>query len=329
MMTKCPKCGFTQPKDKFCANCGVDIELFEPQKSPLYKQIFRSTGLQLLFLFALIAIMTSIIYSPDNQIKPSQSKLTSRPSATLPPPVAKSKPSLKASQALKKEKKSKTKDQTSPQPVNTVSKVIKPQPPFKEVIKVAAVQPPPPIPPKVNTIHVRFAEVPQAVLNDVVFKNSVLGEDNHLRAGAYPLGKRLSKITQMIPGLSLLPGTRSNKLPMPNDESMNFQFLHAEEGQEYGLQFRLYIQLNSGELNIELEGMVNLKSMSGDNIYNASLQASYTLPQDQVLIIEVAIPPMPMDENHISSLSGTPLSIMSRTDFLDGQTSLVILAQTR
>jgi hypothetical protein len=29
---KCPKCGFDQPSDRFCANCGVDVALYVPQK---------------------------------------------------------------------------------------------------------------------------------------------------------------------------------------------------------------------------------------------------------------------------------------------------------
>lgn len=28
MMINCPKCGFNQPKDEFCANCGVDMDVF-------------------------------------------------------------------------------------------------------------------------------------------------------------------------------------------------------------------------------------------------------------------------------------------------------------
>ena len=110
---------------------------------------------------------------------------------------------------------------------------------------------------------------------------------------------------------------------------LTFQFLHTDEGgQEYGLQLRVYAQLNAKELTLELDGALNLRSVSGE-IISSPLQASYTLPSNQVLIAEIAIPPIPMDETHMSALSGTPLAIMSRTDFLDGQTSLVILIQTR
>src|SRR5690606_37917230 len=29
----CPKCGFEQPEDQFCAKCGVNVQSFKPQKS--------------------------------------------------------------------------------------------------------------------------------------------------------------------------------------------------------------------------------------------------------------------------------------------------------
>lgn len=39
---KCPKCGYDQPDDRFCANCGVDVALYVPKRKAL-KSILRST----------------------------------------------------------------------------------------------------------------------------------------------------------------------------------------------------------------------------------------------------------------------------------------------
>ena len=32
MIQDCPRCGFVQPKDRYCASCGLDIESYRPQK---------------------------------------------------------------------------------------------------------------------------------------------------------------------------------------------------------------------------------------------------------------------------------------------------------
>lgn len=337
MMIECPKCGFIQPKDKFCAKCGVDVELFEPQRPPLYKQLLKSTTVQIFVLIGLVAMMVSTIYFRHSQKQESLLQLSENMEITQtvgPSPSPKSKPvSTSVSKSAKKTSKSPLSKELS-KDVKVTTSVPKKQitfsSPKKRGEKGHQKIPPPEGPRAMTKIYVRFAEAPQSTLNDVVFKNGLLGSDEYLRAGSYKLGQRLSQMPKKITGLSFLPGTRSKRLPISNDDPMIFQFLHMGEGaQEYGLQLRIYPHLNSGQLTVDLEGEMNLKSVSGENMINSSLQSSYTLPQNEVLIVELAIPAQPMDEAHMSSLSGTPLSIMSRTDFLDGLTSLVILIQTR
>lgn len=47
MLIRCPKCGFQQPTDKYCAQCGVDIETFKPQTVSSTKKFFTNPLLQL------------------------------------------------------------------------------------------------------------------------------------------------------------------------------------------------------------------------------------------------------------------------------------------
>jgi hypothetical protein len=42
MLIRCPKCGFQQPTDKYCAQCGVDIENFKPQSVSATKKFFTN-----------------------------------------------------------------------------------------------------------------------------------------------------------------------------------------------------------------------------------------------------------------------------------------------
>lgn len=43
MLINCPRCGFSQPKDQYCASCGVNIETYVPRKDSVWKKIFSST----------------------------------------------------------------------------------------------------------------------------------------------------------------------------------------------------------------------------------------------------------------------------------------------
>src|SRR4051812_20895302 len=60
MIVNCPKCGFTQPKDRYCAKCGVDMEAFRPKKAPLSSRILKSWIFQSAVL--IVAIVTALSF---------------------------------------------------------------------------------------------------------------------------------------------------------------------------------------------------------------------------------------------------------------------------
>jgi hypothetical protein len=57
MLINCPRCGFSQPQDQYCAQCGVDMQAFKPKEEPFLKKLVSSLGFQLgtLALIAFIA----------------------------------------------------------------------------------------------------------------------------------------------------------------------------------------------------------------------------------------------------------------------------------
>lgn len=54
MMVNCPRCGFSQPQDQYCARCGVDMLSFRPAQKPLLRRILGNTFFQLVTLMVLI-----------------------------------------------------------------------------------------------------------------------------------------------------------------------------------------------------------------------------------------------------------------------------------
>lgn len=61
MMLNCPRCGFSQPNDRYCAKCGVDMETFIPKKEPSWKESVQSP-----VVFAIIGavlVMTLIFFA--------------------------------------------------------------------------------------------------------------------------------------------------------------------------------------------------------------------------------------------------------------------------
>src|ERR1022692_1365529 len=52
MLVNCPKCGFSQPKDRYCAKCGVDMDSFKPAVPSAFSQLIGHP----IFHFTLIFI---------------------------------------------------------------------------------------------------------------------------------------------------------------------------------------------------------------------------------------------------------------------------------
>ncbi len=54
MLVNCPKCGFSQPKDKYCAACGIDMESFKPKQDPFLKRFLDNIWVQITGLVVLV-----------------------------------------------------------------------------------------------------------------------------------------------------------------------------------------------------------------------------------------------------------------------------------
>lgn len=65
MLINCPKCGFSQPNDRYCAKCGVDMVAFRPHADPFWKQLLLSP----LFLIGITAalVIASIVFIRQKQ----------------------------------------------------------------------------------------------------------------------------------------------------------------------------------------------------------------------------------------------------------------------
>lgn len=53
MLVKCPKCGFDQPKDTYCASCGIEMDSYKPIQPPFWKTAIKSPLVSLLMFVGL------------------------------------------------------------------------------------------------------------------------------------------------------------------------------------------------------------------------------------------------------------------------------------
>ena len=71
-MIDCPKCHFRQPKDQYCASCGINMVTFKPLQVSKTKTFFES-GIFQIFLLLLIAVGIAYFITqterPQNWVK--------------------------------------------------------------------------------------------------------------------------------------------------------------------------------------------------------------------------------------------------------------------
>ncbi|MBY0553785.1 hypothetical protein K2P97_04595 [bacterium] len=61
MLINCPRCGFSQPKDQYCAQCGVDMQAFKPKELPPLTRFFGNAGVQIALLLLTAALVGQYI----------------------------------------------------------------------------------------------------------------------------------------------------------------------------------------------------------------------------------------------------------------------------
>lgn len=79
MMVNCPKCNLLQPKDTYCARCGVNMETWQPPPTPFWKKLLKNWMVQLGLLFT--AILALVIWDNISSHQKSSSP-TSLPPVT-------------------------------------------------------------------------------------------------------------------------------------------------------------------------------------------------------------------------------------------------------
>jgi len=66
-MMKCPRCGFTQPKDQYCAQCGVDIYAYKPPAKPISQKLLESPVAQLTVVALIIFAVASVLMKKEDR----------------------------------------------------------------------------------------------------------------------------------------------------------------------------------------------------------------------------------------------------------------------
>lgn len=75
-MMECPKCGFQQPEDEFCAQCGINIEAFKNKPLPKAKKLWNKLSVQISLTLVLVTVLSTVWYIKNNQPNKTSEELS-------------------------------------------------------------------------------------------------------------------------------------------------------------------------------------------------------------------------------------------------------------
>lgn len=68
MMIECPRCGFAQPKDQYCASCGVNMDQLLAKPKPFMVRLVQNPNFHLSLIGALIAVVVAWIFYTQSSV---------------------------------------------------------------------------------------------------------------------------------------------------------------------------------------------------------------------------------------------------------------------
>ncbi len=250
MLVKCPRCGFSQPQDKYCAQCGIDTETFKPPRKSAF--IRYATDPLLYLAIALIAIGISIgtLYKQDKYNLARRVKLFK---GTLQIASTDGQESKKSPEETSTQLPDSSRNIASPAPIAAAAAI----PPTAAVTTRALATT------SVPTAYIYYAEVPRRSLEKLYEESQATGQFNSFgdyTAGILPdMRKRIT-----APGLKIHILAKNAKAIAKNQQW--FVGTHDPESDE-DLGLSTFIELTDSENNTfrgNLEIVRNLRELDMD-----------------------------------------------------------------
>ncbi len=331
MMMECPRCGFQQPQDRYCANCGVDIEALSKAPEPLVQQLLKNQ----FFYLALAAVVLVGVYFTISKIQgpeTSSSSVSEGQIAKAAPsqsPVARSAPSPTQNQTKEVAKQNaKALSASNVQAAQGSASLLEDNPDSNAAATTtaagAAANTSAPATAEVKAVPrqmtTEFWEVPRESLNQIFSLSQILFEGAQSRMVMFPDSERLQSFLRSARKLS---GGRNS--PLTPNQAVSLAFGDATED---GLALSLEIMPNKLEAGLgELDLAVNFRGEAS----SAPIQweASPSLRSKQVLLIAGLLPHKALNPELLKGLGPSPMQILESPDFLENQTEFLIVIELK
>jgi hypothetical protein len=312
MMHECPRCGFVQPQDRYCANCGLDIDHFKPAPRPLFRRVTESTAFQVCLAILIVLGLGSWIYFSQKQTIDEKLKaalnLASPNKVAIPeaaaPPVA----------------------NNAAQEIPSAVTAAAPPPP--------AVSPPPAPAEKAavtgaKELNIQFVELSRLYLAQLAQEHQVVDETAATRSIVMASQPNVSSFREKDPQATVLPGGDTHSVRASRMINLDYMHLVGGPNEVAGMTLEITpMQTLEQSTEITVNGTVTLRAPDGSTA-NYGFDGKYILPNSSTLIVSGILPHQTIRPEDQENFAGTPLVILSSPEFVNNTSDLVLVIQPK
>lgn len=311
MMMECPRCGFAQPKDRYCASCGLDVDNYVAKPKPLWIRTVQNPTLHLSLIGILIFLVIGYIFYAQRELVSREVghlfnglPLLSRDAADPDAPPGRTAIDV-GDEEEGDESENLPPTPTEPAPVPAVAAAIAPD---KAI--------------EAQKIEVTSWEVSREALTGLLNGAEKVGESTAGRAYLWAQGSKVSEALKTS-GRRL---TASRSLPTAQIGGQ--LAIEAQTQPTDPFQFGLYFQVSKVEnKEVTIKWDSTLIMPVNDTATEASISGSTTLSNQSALLLVFEPTSRAVREDFVTKAGEGPWSILTSEEFRSGTTEWVVLVQ--
>lgn len=337
-MMECPRCKFVQPEDRFCANCGLNIEAFAAKPKPLMQKVLANP-----FFYVVLAVISAIVLTQVGKKTTVNIVEQKGLVATATQPVANNESAPSAAPAPTPPARpaaAANRIQTPPTPPPATARVapgtqltaaVEPDGVLPADATTATAptanakntsEPPKPPPAQMDLIFYEIARESWVTLSS---EGKSAGEQNGWRALAFSNRERLQAT---LVNARRLPGVRQMNTQPSSAASLHFQVgVGGTPPTPQGLFVDMsVVKLDASTMELEVMGQVDLKHEGNQESHQKAAFVSSFNPSG-ALVINGMIPRKTLADPATHPTAGTPLTALESPDYIEGQSEVVLVIQ--
>ncbi len=322
MMQTCPRCGFVQPEDKYCANCGLDIETYKPAPTPFFKKIAKNTAFQIsVVVLIVIAVTIALLMSQNDRL---EKRLNSNP--------------VQRAHILRSMREPPAPTRPAVQP----SAVPQPQQPAAPLPRAPIAQTKPKIGhDKKNheitaaptELSIAFYEMSRAALMQLASEGQVLSESAESRSMTLPTHHPLQKLREKDPATRSLGESITQNLQQGTPITLDFMRppSAATAGMNgIGVTINLNpVKVTGTDIELALDLLFNMRNRSGNSLITNEVNSNFSFSPKSTLVLTGFFPHRKVFRQDLLAFNGTPIAIFASPAFQNSVTDLVIVIEPK